>query len=185
MTYDLSLKWVTLVIGFLYLAGHLPGVLAPELFAKIARRFPRHYPAGVILTLAAGIWFCWLTATTDLGEMSPWRNTLVSVWAAGTILMVIFVPTFLAVRGLAFLLLLGTEVILSAAFMTDTDARYVMTVLAYVWAIVGMILVASPYHLRDALEWAFKTPQRCRILCAAGSLFGVLLLILGAFVYAD
>lgn len=183
LTYDFQLGGVTLVIGALYLLAHLPGVIWPEAFARIAKLFPRNYAAGVLLTLAAGIWFCWLTATTDLGEMSNWRNTLVLVWAVGTILMIIFVPTFLAVRGLAFLLLLGTEVILSSAFLVDSDARLVMTVLAYVWAVVGMILVASPFYFRDALDVALKTPLRCRVLSAAGAVFGVVLLALGALVY--
>lgn len=183
LTYDLSLSWVALAIGTIYLLAHFPGIFWPEFKIRIAKKFPRHYPTGVALTVLAGAWFCWLTATTDLGEMSGWRNTLVMVWAAGTILMIVFVPTFLAVRGLAFLLLLGAEVILSAAFVVDNQARLVMTVLAYVWAIVGMVLVASPFYFRDALDVALKTPQRCRLLSIAGAVFGVVLLALGLFVY--
>lgn len=183
LTYDFSLSTVTLVIGVLYLLGHLPGVFWPKDFRRMLKGFPRNYPLGVVLTLAAGIWFCWLTATTDLGEMSGLRNVLVLAWAVGAVLMMVFVPTFLAVRGLAFLLLLGTEVILSSAFLVDSNARLVMTVLAYIWAVVGMILVASPYYLRDGLEIAVATPQRCRLLSVAGAAFGVVLLALGAFVY--
>lgn len=183
LTYDLPLSGVALVIGALYLLGHLPGVIWPEAFGRWVKSFPRNYPAGVVLTFVAGSWFCWLTATTDLGEMSGLRHILVTAWAAGAVLLIIFVPTFLAVRGLAFLLLLGTELILSSAFLVDNDAKYVMTVLAYVWAVVGMILVASPFYLRDALEVALKTPQRCRILSIAGAAFGAVLLLLGAFVY--
>lgn len=183
LTYDLPLGGVTLVIGLLYVLGHVPGVIWPKAYGKLVKQFPRNYPAGAILTLLAGFWFCWLTATTDLGEMSAMRNVLVTAWAAGAILLVIFVPSFLAVRGLAFLLLLGTEVILSSAFLVDNNAKYVMTVLAYVWAVVGMILVASPFYFRDALEIALQTPQRVRMLSIAGAVFGVVLLALGAFVY--
>lgn len=183
MTYDVSLHWVALVIGAMYLIGHLPGMFWPEKTSRVIKRFPRNYPVGVVLTLAAGIWFCWLTATTDLGEMSGMRNTLVVAWAAGAILLVIFVPTFLAVRGLAFLLLLGTEVILCAAFLVDSESRLVMTVLAYVWAITGMVLVASPYYLRDVLDFVLKTPQRCRLFSVVGVAFGAVILALGLFVY--
>ncbi len=183
LTYDLPLSWVALVIAAIYLLAHVPGIFWPEAISAIAKKFPRHYPSGVVLTLVAGVWFCWLTATTDLGEMSGWRNVLVMVWAAGTVLMIVFVPTFLAVRGLAFLLLLGAEVILSAAFVVDNQARLVMTVLAYAWAIAGMVLVASPFYFRDALAVALKTPLRCRLLSLAGAVFGLVLLALGLFVY--
>lgn len=183
LTYDLSLRWVALVIGALYLIGHLPGVICTEATIRFWKKFPRNYPIGVVLTLAAGIWFCWLTATTDLGEMSGWRNVLVCVWALGTLGMIFFVPIFLAVRGLAFLLLLGTEVILSAAFLVDSNARLVMTVVAYAWAIKGIVLVGWPYLMRDAVDIALATPTRCRFCSLAGVFFGAVLIGLGVFVY--
>jgi hypothetical protein len=183
MTYDISLWLVALVVGCLYVAAHLPGVVAPGPFIRILRAVPRNYPLGVVLTAAAGLWLALLTAKTDLGELSTMRTTLIAVWSAGTALTILFMPVFLAVRGIAFLMLLSVAVMLDSAFLVDSDSRLVVTVLAYVWAVVGIMLVASPYLMRDVLDWVFRTEARCRMACGAGAMFGGLLVVLSLAVY--
>ncbi len=183
MTYFVSLKIVALVLGLLYLAGHLPGALAPAWVAARARRLPRNYPLGVVLMLAATLWFVTLTAVMDLGELSNMRGQLMAVWGIAGVLVVIFVPGFLAVRGLGCLLLLAAAVMLDAAFLVQTPARYVVTLLAYVWVISGMVLVYSPHLGRDALGYVVGVPQRCRLFCWPGVIFGLLLILLALFVY--
>jgi hypothetical protein len=183
MTYYISLQLISIVIGLLLVAVHLPGVLWPVTFSKVIRAFPRHYPLGIALTVAAGTWFTLLTALTDLGELSPYRTVLVMLWVSGTALTVIFVPVFLAVRGLAMVMLLAVAVILDAAFPLDTPWRLVMVILAYVWAVVGIILVCSPYLMRDSLAYALKTVERCRWFCWPGVAAGAVMIVLGIFVY--
>jgi hypothetical protein len=184
MVYEnIPLGWVAIVVGAIYISVHLPGALFPKAFIPFVKQFPRNYPLGIILTLAAGIWFTAITATTDLGELSPYREKLVFIWIVATILTVIFVPSFLAVRGLSMLMLLGTCVILDAAFLLDTPARLIMTCLAYVWAILGIIWVCSPYLFRDAVNICLKDEYRCRLLAWPGAIFGLALIALGIFVY--
>ncbi len=138
MTYFVSLKITALVIGLLYLAGHLPGALAPARAARRLRHLPRNYPLGVALMLAATAWFVALTGLMDLGELSNIRAQLMIVWGVAGVLTAIFVPGFLALRALGCLLLLAAALILDAAFLVQTPARYVMTIMAYAWAIKGM-----------------------------------------------
>ena len=107
----------------------------------------------------------------------PWS------WAVAGVLMVIFVPGFLAARGLGCLLLLAATVVLDAAFLVQTPWRYVMTLLAFGWVIVGMVLVYSPHLWRDAIEYATQTPQRLRLFSWPGVVFGLVLIALGLFVY--
>ncbi len=183
MTYFVSLKWTAIVIGLLCVAGHLPPALAPARFASILRSLPRNYPLGVVLMLAATIWFVTLTDQMDLGEISNVRTLLMSAWAAGGVLMVIFVPAFLAARALGCLLLLGAAVIIDAAFLVETPARFVMTLLAYWWVIAGMALVYSPHLWRDAIDYVTKTSLRFRLFSWPGVLFGAVLIALGLFVY--
>jgi len=147
------------------------------------RALPRNYPLGVVLTAAAGLWLSLVTAWSDLGELTSIRATLIYVWLAGTASAIFFMPVFLAVRGFAMLLLLGAGVLLDSAFLVDSGSRLVVTILAYVWAVAGIALVASPYLMRDAFEYLFKSEQRCQIACGAGAGFGLLLVILGLFIY--
>ncbi len=183
MTYFVSLKWTAIIIGLLAIAGHLPLALAPVRFTPVLKSLPRNYPLGVGLMLAATLWFVVLTGLMDLGEISNMRIQLMIVWAAGGILMAIFVPAFLAARALGCLLLLGAAVVLDATFLALTPWRYLLTLLAYWWVIAGMVLVYSPHLWRDAIHYATQTPQRLRAFSWPGVVYGVVLIVLGIFVY--
>jgi hypothetical protein len=119
----------------------------------------------------------------DLGELSNMRLQLMTVWTVAGVLMAIFVPDFLALRALGCLLLLAASVILDAAFLVLTPARYVMTLLAYGWVILGMILVYSPHLGRDAIFSMTATTLRCRLAAWPGVVFGLLLIALAIFFY--
>ena len=183
MTYFVSLKITAIIIGLLCIIGHLPAALAPDRIAALMRTLPRNRPLGVVLMLAATIWFTVLTGVMDLGEISSVRLQLMAVWSIAGVLVVIFVPTFLAARGLGCLLLLGAAVILDAAFLAVTPWAYIIKVLAYYWVIAGMVLVYSPHLWRDAINYVTDTPQRLRLFSWPGVVFGVVLVALGLFVY--
>jgi uncharacterized protein YjeT (DUF2065 family) len=183
MTYFVSLKLTAIIIGLLALAGHLPPALYPEKFSPLLRNLPRNYPLGVALMLSATLWFTTLTGLMDLGEISSARVQLMAVWTIGGVLVVIFVPGFLAARGLGCLLLLAAALVLDAAFLATTPWRYVMTLMAYYWVIAGMVLVYSPHLWRDAINYVTQTPQRLRLFSWPGAVFGVVLIALGIFVY--
>jgi hypothetical protein len=183
MTYFVSLKITAIVVGLLAVLGHLPFALAPERWMATLRGLPRNYPLGVVLMLAATVWFTALTGLMDLGEISSIRSQLMAVWAISGILLAIFVPSFLAPRGLGCLLLLGAAVILDACFLAQTPWRYVLTVAAYLWVIVGMILVYSPHYGREMIQFVTQSPQRLRLFCWPGVVYGALVIALGIFVY--
>src|SRR5271168_3808283 len=183
MTYFVSLKITAIIIGLLAIVGHLPSALAPERFVALMRSLPRNYPLGVVLMLAATLWFTSLTGLMDLGELSNMRGQLMAVWTVSGVLVIIFVPGFLAARALGCLLLLAAAVVLDATFLAQTPARFVLTLLAYYWVIAGMVLVYSPHLWRDAIQYVTQTPQRLRAYSWPGVVFGVVLIALGFFVY--
>lgn len=183
MTYFVSLKITAIIVGLLYVAAHLPVAVMPERFTAPLRGLPRNYPLGVVLMLSATLWFVTLTGMMDLGEISNIRVQLMTVWTIAGVLVVIFVPGFLTARGLGCLLLLGAAVVIDAAFLAETPWRYVMTLMAYYWVIAGMVLVYSPHLLRDAIQSITRTRQRLQLFAWPGVGFGVLLVILGIFVY--
>ncbi len=183
MTYFVSLKFTAIIIGLLIALGHLPLALSPVKYGALLRTLPRNYPLGVVLMLAATLWFTTLTGVMDLGEISGMRVQLMAVWTIAGVLVVIFVPGFLAARGLGCLLLLAAALVLDAAFLATTPWRYVMTLLAYWWVIAGMVLVYSPHLWRDMINSVTKKPEQLRWSSWAGVAFGVTLIALGIFVY--
>jgi hypothetical protein len=183
MTYFVSLRITAMIIGAVYLLGHLPFALAPGKFTHLLRGLPRNYPLGIVLMLAATAWFTILTGVMDLGEISNIRMQLCIVWAVAGILVVIFVPGFLSVRGFGCLLLLGAALVLDAAFLTYNLGSYIIKIMAYIWVVAGMVLVYSPHYGRDLIQYISATPGRLRAFAWPGVLWGVLLIALGIFVY--
>ncbi len=149
----------------------------------VLNHLPRNFPACVVLALAAGIWGTALLGTMDLGEFSSYRMRFVLCPVIGTGLTIFFVQQFLAVRALAMLLLLAVAVILDAAFVVDSSARLIMTSLAYAWSILGMVLVASPYLMRDWIAWIFRNETWCRAACLPAVVLGIALICLACVSY--
>jgi len=56
-------------------------------------------------------------------------------------------------------------------------------VLAYLWAVAGLLMVGAPYLLRDAIDWT--TAQRWRYLAvaAAGVVYGLALVAVSLLFY--
>jgi len=183
MLYPITLQQVALVLGVLYLAGHGWAFLKPALCRSCLLRLPRHYPVGCVLMAVAGLWFAGLIQFGDLMDYSPYRTKFLLVALLGTGLVIYYLRELLAARALGALLLLLAGVMFDAAFLRNESARLVITVTAYVYVGVGMILVGTPYRLRDFLEWVYSSESRARLAALAGMAFGVLLLLLGLFVY--
>lgn len=179
----LNLSTVAAGVGLLYALPHVYGILKPSSFAAAMRRFPRSTPIGCVLTLGATVWFLYyvsLETVADFASMKPFLYLLFGAVGVGTCL---FVRDFLAVRGLAVILLLGAKLITDTARVVDTDWRLVLVTLAYVWVFVGMWFTISPWRMRDLIEWATASEARTRLVSGLRLSFGVLMLALAVTAY--
>ena len=171
------------LLGAAVIAGRLPGVIAPARFRELARRFPRSVLWGRILIGMAAIWagiFMFKAATDDWA----WARPLVVIGVPIAYWLVInFAEQYLAIRGLAALMLLVAKVAVDAADSSELPARLVVTVLAYLWVCAAMWMAAAPHQLRDLTGFVTANDTRCRIVCGIGALVGLALLALGLFVY--
>lgn len=183
MTYDISLKLVAIVLGVLVCIKGLLGIVFSEKLRFGMRGIARNFKLGIFLMILAMSWSVWLVSFVDLGEYSGLRHWLMLFFFLLGVATILFLPDLLAARALGILLLLGAEVLLSAAFPWQTPIRYVITLLAYVWAILGMVFVASPYRLRDLLFWFCDSRSRFLGWSWAKLIFGLVLIGLGLFIY--
>ncbi|XHR30287.1 MAG: hypothetical protein ACFUZC_06945 [Chthoniobacteraceae bacterium] len=179
----LSLQTVGLVVGVLLLLAHLGALFFAPVCQRLLRRFPRSGEAGAVLLTVATVWAVSLLATMDLGEFSSYRQIFMGVVIAGYVLTLVFVREFLAVRALGMLLLLAAEPLIEAAFLRPETSRLLLTVLAYIWATVGMFWVGKPYLLRDQIEWLGRSVWRWRVAALGGALYGAVLTIAAVTLY--
>ena len=73
-------------------------------------------------------------------------------------------------------LVLAAEPMLEAAFLRPETSRLLVVTLAYVWAVLGMFYVGTPYVLRDQIAWLSKSPQRWTGAAIAGLAYGIAVL---------
>jgi hypothetical protein len=174
-----NLPLVALLIGALLAGVHLFGLVARETCITWARTVPRSRFWGTTLLALATLWTLYMTATTDLGEFSPMRNSIMIGVVAAAFLLWKFAPDFLSSRSLGFLLLLAAHPVLETTFLQHGVAKIALALLAYGWALAGLFLVGMPYLHRDLIGWICTQKWRWDLVCWAGMAYGILLLISG------
>ncbi|MBX9577663.1 MAG: hypothetical protein K2W97_04185 [Chthoniobacterales bacterium] len=172
-----------ILLGLAITVKHLVALLAPEPFKAFAQRFPRSPFFGKLLFGIALIWTLALALTTDLGEFSSMRNSIIGGIIIGGGLFGWLVPDFLAVRSLGFLALLAARPLLELTFLQSGALPFLISLLAYLWVIVGLFCVGMPYLLRNFITF-ITAPSRAQLwrgLSWIGLVYGLALLVLGCW----
>jgi hypothetical protein len=177
MIYSFSLHNVGLLVGLLLIALHAVALIHAQGVKQLLRGFPRSRVLGAILLTLDAVWAFALVAQIDLGEFTGYRPIFLAIIAVGTVLTLLFVEEFLAVRALGMLCLLAAEPLLDAAWIRPESSRLLLSVLAYAWATLGLFWVGMPYLLRDQIEWLTKTELRWRLAALGGLAYGVAVLV--------
>ena len=177
----MSLSLLSILLGLGMAVPQVYGIAKPQQFAAAARKFPRNLPLGILLMLLGTAWFVWnvhLESVSDFASFKPW---MMAGFAAIGVLCCIYVQDFLAVRGLAVLLLL------LAKFMVDTGRPHlaqthwvwVIQTWAYVLVMAGIYFTITPWRMRDLINWANATEKRVRVTSTIRLVFAVFVLLLG------
>jgi hypothetical protein len=106
---------------------------------------------------------------------------MLAVFAAVGIGSCIYVQDFLAVRGLAVVLLLLAKLMVDTGrpHLGETPWVYVIQTWAYVLVVAGIWFTISPWRLRDLLNWATATEQRVKIGSSIRLAFALFVIVLG------
>jgi hypothetical protein len=177
----MKLSLLSILLGLGVSVPQIYGLTKPKQFAAAARKFPRNLPVGIVLMLLATAWFVWNVNIEPIADFSVFKPYMIAGFMAVGILTCIFVQDFLAVRGLAVVLLL------LAKLMVDTGRPHLGTtpwvLVIQIWAcllvVAGMWFTVTPWKLRDILNWATATEDRIRIGSAIRLAFAVFVVILG------
>lgn len=177
----MKLSLLSLLLGAGLCAPQFYALARPKEFADAARKFPRNFTAGVILMLLATAWFVWNVNIEPIADFSSFKPHMMTAFAAVGVLSCIFVRDFLAVRGLAVVLLLLAKLMVDTGRPHLGDSPFVLVIQswAYVLVIAGIWFTVTPWKLRDLIEWATATESRTRGLSAVRLAFGLFIALLG------
>lgn len=171
----MSLFQATLFTGIFLVLFGLPFLWKGAASADRVQAFPRSSKAAYLLMGAASAWFLYHVWNLGPADFGQYRYPLFGLFLVAAVGSFYFVPDFLAVRGLAALILLTAGALLDAAYMQDPSARLFLVGFVYLAIVAALILGASPYKLRDFLSWLYQSQMRPRILGAVFFTYGLFL----------
>jgi hypothetical protein len=171
----MTLFQATLFIGIALIAAGAHFLWHGVHSGPALKAFPRSKVAAILLFGSASVWFLyhvWHLGPADFGQ---YRHIIFALFGLSAFAAFYFVPDFLAVRGFAALLLLAAQPILSTAYMQDHASRLFLVSFVYLAIVVALVLGASPYRMRDFIDWLYRGSARPRVFGASLALYGVLL----------
>ena len=179
----MKLSTLAIILGLGIGLPQIYGLMHPTRFRDAVRKFPRSEAIGYFLMLLGTVWFLWNLNQEDISDFAAYKKAMLIGFAAVGVATCIYVRDFLAVRGLAIVLLLLAKLMVDTARWVDTEWRLVVVTWAYVLVVAGMWFTISPWRLRDLLNWATATDQRVRVGCGLRLAFGLFVVILGLAVF--
>jgi hypothetical protein len=180
---EITLANLSLILGVICMAKGAWGFTASEKAIEIMKAFPRNDNAGYIAILAAMMWFLLILKGESMSDFERYRihfNGFILVTGIGAC---IYLKDYLAVRGTAVLMILLAKLIVDTARWHESDWRLVLVTLAYIMVVAGMWFTASPWRMRDLIQWTTAEEGRFKNLCVGRVAFGVLLVVLGLVVF--
>jgi hypothetical protein len=179
----MRLSTLAVVLGLAVSFKGLYGLLKPASLATALRQFPRSLSWGFLLMGLGTAWFLWNLSNESISDFAAYKNIMLLGFGAVGVLTCIFVQDFLAVRGLAVVLLLLAKLMLDTARWHDSQWRLIIATWAYAMIIAGMWFTISPWRLRDIIQWSTANERRVRVNSALRLAFGALVLLLGLTVF--
>jgi hypothetical protein len=177
----MKLSLLSILLGVGMSVPQVYALTKPVEFTAAARRLPRNLPVGIVLMLLGTAWFLWIVNQEPIADFSAYKPAMLISFAAVGVLTCIFIQDFLAVRGLAVLLLLLGKLMLDTGRPHLDQSSFVLVIQAwaYILIVAGMWFTIAPWRLRDLIEFATATKNRIRIGSLIRLAFAVFIIALG------
>ena len=173
-----SLLTFTILSALVLLLCGIPLLLVPGKVGTVIRAFPRHRMTGIVTMLIGGGWFIWKLSQLGQSDFGDYKEIMMLLFAATLFGSIFYVRDFLAVRGVAILILLSANTGLKSAFgLYDIPERLVLVSILYFFIVLSLVYGTVPYKMRDTVNWLLAAPVRIRALGAILTLIGISLAV--------
>ena len=181
----MKLSLLSILLGAGMSVPQLYALTKPAEFTAAARRLPRNVPVGVALMLLGTAWFLWIVNQEPIADFSAYKPAMMIAFTAIGVLACVFVQDFLAVRGLAVVLLLLGKLMLDTGRPHLGQSPFVLVIQtwAYILIVAGIWFTVAPWRLRDLIEFATKTQSRLRLGSVVRLAFALFIVVLGLTVF--
>lgn len=178
----MSLFSATLLTGAFLIIASIFLVFKEAATETALKAFPRSKGAMLLFMTVAIVCFSMRIYNLSASDFGDYKEILLLIFLGITLASFYFVPDFLGVRALAGCILLSADVLLDAAYLQDPSSRLFLVSFVYLMIIIAFILGGSPYLMRDAIQWLYKSSLRNKLLGYALGAYGLILTV-AAFTY--
>ncbi|NOU35230.1 MAG: DUF2065 family protein [Kiritimatiellaceae bacterium] len=179
-----ELSIAALLIGLLALTGGTISLLSPARIRAGVAAFPRSVWPGRILAAIDLIWAAYELSLMHLGMFDAWKVHLYWMTPIAIFLCVKYLDELLSPRALGGFLLLVAGPVLDAARWHPSDWRLIVTTFAYLWILLGLTFLLSPWWFRRiAVKLTGSGDNAVRITGAIKAAVGLGLIALALLVY--
>jgi len=175
----MTLTLATLLTGLALVAIGTAFILPSTAVKSWLLNFPRSKTLAYVLFGGGSAWFLYRIAHLSPADFGDYKRPLFVFFALVAIGSFKFVPDFLAVRGACILVLLAGSHLLAPGYMvwdygelTDFGRIYLYKVAVFVALGLAIYLGASPFRVRDFLEWIYRKPGRARFVGGVIAAYG-------------
>ncbi len=119
-------------------------------------KLPRERVSGTILTVIALLW-CIPNIRPIFMPDSPFQTFILPLILVAIVLAAIFL-NYLFARAAAAILILGAHAVLKAAYPAQLPGYPVLAALVLFAGVIGILISAKPYWLRDWFRLSFRKP---------------------------
>ena len=179
-----ELSIASLLIGLFALTVGGISLAAPARVRTGLAAFPRSIWPGRILAAIDLAWAAYELSLMHLGMFDAWKVHLFWLTPVAIALCVVYLDELLSPRALGGLLLLAAGPVLNAARWHPSDWRLIVTVIAYLWILLGLVFLLSPWWFRRISIWMTgRGDKAVRITGAIKAAAGLGLIALALLVY--
>lgn len=179
----ISLSMLSVILGTAVAVPQILGLMNPARFIASARSFPRNETMGRILMGIATAWFLYNLRLETISDFAAFKPYMYAGFAFLGLASCFVLRDFLAVRGLALVLLLVAKLMVDTARWHPSPWRLVIALWAYVLVVAGMWFTVSPWRLRDLIQWMTASEGRVRLGSGLRLAFALIVIGLGIAVY--
>ncbi len=179
----MKLSTLSILLGAVVALPQIYALASPKGFTASARAFPRSIAWGYLLMALATGWFLYNVNAEEIADFANIKRGLMFAFGAIGIGTCLYVSDFLAIRGLAILMMLLAKTIVDTARWHESDWRLVLITWAYAMVIGGIWFTISPWRARDLIQWGTATESRLKLLSSIRLAFAILLVVLGVVVF--
>jgi hypothetical protein len=181
----MKLSLLSILLGLGVAVPQVYGLANPQKFAATVRKFPRNLPLGIALMLLGTAWFVWNVNCESVSDFAAFKPAMMLGFVAVGVLSCVYIQDFLAVRGLAVVVLLLAKLMVDTGrpHLGQTHWVLVIQAWAYLLIVAGLWFTVTPWKLRDLLNWGTATESRVRLGSAVRLAFAIFVLLLGLTVF--